>query len=312
MNLIQLTKTSPAEITEGQRAFLETHNAIMRAGRIITESLTGLAVNLKTMHDDKLYIEAGYESFEDYSENAVGIKRSQAYNYIKVIETLGIEFVQSTGQTIGITKLELLARLTDEERGEVVTSNKVEDITVRDLKEKIKKLEREKREALEDAADNESAFRRVENELAQAQTRLEELKDMPAPTSNAADEELQKQISTLQAEINTLKSKPLEKEIVKVKDEKTAAELAKAEKEIESNKIALRERERLLSEKQSELIKIRKQLEIAGDKNLVKFSIKFDELRALLNEVGECLSALDADKQEKCKAALKALLEGVL
>lgn len=310
MNLNQLVKTKPNDITEGQRAFLDTHNAIMRAGRIITESLVDMAMNLKKMHDSKLYIEAGFETFEDYAENAVGIKRSQAYNYIKVIEALGVEFVQSTGH-IGVTKLELLARLTDEERGQVVARGKVEDITVRDLKEKIRELEREKKEAKEDAADNQNAFRRVEDELAQAQAKLEELKDMQTPTSNTADAELQKQVDKLQAEIKALKSKPVEKEIVKVKDEKAAAELAKAEKELESNKIALRERERLLSEKQAELVKIRKQLDNAGDQKFVKFSLKFDELQVLLQEVGECLAALDADKQEKCKMALKALLAKV-
>ncbi|MDE6776416.1 MAG: hypothetical protein K2J25_00620, partial [Oscillospiraceae bacterium] len=45
------------------------------------DSLYEVCKGLKEMRDDKLYQELGYQNFEDYSENEVGIKRSQAYNF---------------------------------------------------------------------------------------------------------------------------------------------------------------------------------------------------------------------------------------
>ena len=113
--------------------------SIKSHAQIAQQSLYEVCKGLKEMHDSKLYEELGYESFEDYSENEVGIKRSQAYNFISIAERLSENFVQSIGQ-IGTTKLALLAKLDEPERVQLQQEIDIESTTVKKLKEKIKGL----------------------------------------------------------------------------------------------------------------------------------------------------------------------------
>ena len=94
---------------------------------------------LKEMRDGKLYKQLGYQNFEDYSENEVGIKRRQAYNYISIIENIGAENVQPVAH-LGSTKLFLLAKLDEEKRSEFLENNDVEEMSKRELEKKIKEI----------------------------------------------------------------------------------------------------------------------------------------------------------------------------
>jgi len=268
----ELVVANQTDVTEGEKIFLETHQVIMRSGNIMAEFAVSLACNLKKMRDEKLYTAAGFNSFDEYAEDAVGLKRSQAQNYIKVIERLGIDFVQSTGQNFGITKLELLSRLSDDDREQITTQVKVEDESVSELKRRIKELEQEKQDTQDDTA---------------------------------FESELQNEIANLQDEIRRLKdSKKVEFQQVTVVDEKSIAELAAAKNELASQ-------EDLLKSKEEELVRIKKQLEHSGDQNLVRFKIKFEELQNLVKDVLSCLASLGDDKQTKCRQALKAVVEGL-
>jgi len=295
-NLNQLIIANQNEITDAQKKFVETHQAIMRSGDIMTEFAISLAVNLKKMRDDKLYAEAGFDTFEDYTENAVGLKRRQAYNYIKVIETFGEEFVQSTAQKIGITKLELLTRLTEDEREQIVVKGKVEDESVKELKKRIKALENEREELKNDYSSLQEERDHAWDELKQKES---ELKSVQSTAQKNPDEELRKKIEQLNAEIKQLKNRPAEKEIVN--DKKMESELAAAREQLAA-------RNGLIEAKEQELSKVKKQLENAGDQSFIEFKIKFDELQEHLNAVISLLNTLSADKQDKCKKALKALI----
>ncbi|MBQ5824813.1 MAG: hypothetical protein IIW48_08405 [Clostridia bacterium] len=93
------------------------------------------------MRDDKLYKELGYQNFEEYCEQEVGMKRRNAYNYISIIEKT--ENVQSIAH-FGMTKLSLLASLSEPEQEEIQDRVGLEDISVRKLKEEIARLKKEK------------------------------------------------------------------------------------------------------------------------------------------------------------------------
>jgi len=288
MDFNQLITTNPNDITEGQRTFLQTHNAIVRAGNIVEEFAVNMAVNLKTMRDGKFYTEAGFSTFEDYTENAVGLKRRQAYNYIKVVETFGEDFVQSTAQKIGITKLELLTHLTEEERDQVATKGKAEDASVRELKERIKELQQDKEDA--------------EANAAEVQDELDKLKSVQSTARNNTDEKLKKKIEKLEAEVNTLKSKPAEKEIVK--DEKTEAELKKAKDDLSA-------KDKLIADKETELERLKKQATLASDESYVKFKVTFEAFQKLSGDLLMQLSALPEEKREKAKKAIQAMIGGI-
>ncbi|MDE5754653.1 MAG: hypothetical protein K2H89_08955 [Oscillospiraceae bacterium] len=106
---------------------------------IAQQSLYEVCKGLKEMRDGKLYKELGYQNFEDYCENEVGIKRRQAYNYISVAEKLSENFVHS-GAQIGIKKLALLAKLDESDREQIRQETDMESVTVKELQEKIREL----------------------------------------------------------------------------------------------------------------------------------------------------------------------------
>jgi hypothetical protein len=149
------------EITLARKtAAYKIHMDIMAAGEVAAESFSTFCRLLKQMRDDKLYEALEYSSFEVYCENAVGIKQSQAYNYIKAIEDFGEEKFQSIGK-LGIRKLQLLGTVPADQREEFTQQNNIEEMTtrqveasVKDYKDKLIKKDAEllqKQQALEKA-----------------------------------------------------------------------------------------------------------------------------------------------------------------
>ena len=122
----------------------DLHQRILVTAQMAQKNLYDMCIMLKQMRDEKLYKDLGYQNFGEYCENEVGMKRSNAYSYISVIEK--IENVQTFGQ-IGISKLSLLAALSESEQEKIQATVNVEDTSVRDLKAEIAKLKEEKQNA---------------------------------------------------------------------------------------------------------------------------------------------------------------------
>jgi hypothetical protein len=120
-------------------AAYKIHMDIMAAGEVAAEAFSTFCRLLKTMRDDKLYQELEYSSFEAYCENAVGLKQSQAYNYIKALEDFGDEKFQSIGK-LGIRKLQLIGTVPKEQREEFMTDNNLEEMTTRQVEAKTKEF----------------------------------------------------------------------------------------------------------------------------------------------------------------------------
>ena len=117
-----------------EQEYIALHNQIIAHGRNACESILYMAQDLKRMNTEKLYEAGGFASFEEYAEKAVGLKKSQAYKYISAYDSLGEEFFHSNGK-IGITKMNLLAGLTEDERAALQEQTDVESATVRELKD---------------------------------------------------------------------------------------------------------------------------------------------------------------------------------
>ena len=146
------------------------------------------------MRDSKLYKELGYQNFEDYCEQEVGIKHSQAYKFITVAENMSEDFFHSSGK-IGITKLTLLAQLDEPTRAEIIENTDLENTTVRELKGRIKDLEQQ--------ADNAQA-------IADKLTKSEN-KAWGEVSKLQTDSEMQKdKIAQLEQQIKELESRPIE------------------------------------------------------------------------------------------------------
>ena len=172
--------------TESYCHAVRLNEEILYAADQTQQSLYRMCTLLKEMRDGKLYKELGYQNFEDYCENEVGMNRRNAYRYIAVIEN--IKNVTSMSQ-IGMTKLSLLASLSESQQEEIQQKVDVEDVSVRELKEEIDKLRKEKsaaevrlkiaRQQVQDENSDKQLLKQKADELKNENNRLtNELTDM--------------------------------------------------------------------------------------------------------------------------------------
>lgn len=158
------------------------------------DSLWEVCKGLKEMRDGKLYKELGYDNLEDYSENEVGIKKTQAYCFIKIAESYSEENFRPVGK-IGTTKLFLLTKLDEPLREEFIQNNDVSEMSKRELEEKIKeindlKAENEKiQEYNKQLADRnrnlQEKYSEKEDIIVQLEDRIEELENSPVTVAVA-------------------------------------------------------------------------------------------------------------------------------
>ena len=112
------------------------HRRIMANISTLAQSLAQMCQDIKKMRDTKLYKAMGYDTFEAYTEQEIGIKRRQAYTYISIAERLPEDFVRDTAQ-IGVQKLALLASITADQRETITADTDLQNTTVKQLKSKI-------------------------------------------------------------------------------------------------------------------------------------------------------------------------------
>ena len=278
MNINELIVKKESELTEKQQEFLKLHSNIISAGVLISNGLIDLAQNLKKMKDEKLYLEAGYSSFENYTELACGIKQRQAYNYIKILDSFDNSFLHSNAK-IGITKLSLLAGLPEDSKGKLIENIDIENTSVSKLKEEIEKLKSENK-----------AKDKLLNEKIELEAEVESLRD----------------------KVSELESR--EPETVTVEVEKDNS--AKYENELEELKQKLSDTKDKLKKKNEEVNALQftndslsKQLEISNSNELVEFKLLFNNLQELILKISNILPSLPEDKQKGCKNALRKVVE---
>ena len=165
----------------------QLHQKIVTSAQLVAQNLWEMCSALKEMRDKKLYIHLGHQNFEEYCESELQITRQQAYKYISIVNNLKPDFVNSSLQ-IGVTKLALLASISDDEREQVMEQTDVESVTVRELKEQIKGLQAEREQAANMAGMMTGDRNRLQRELLasehkaqQLTAELEDLRQHPLP-----------------------------------------------------------------------------------------------------------------------------------
>ncbi len=181
-------------ITEKQIKAAELNRRIITAAQLAQQSLYEMCMGFKEMRDSKLYKELGYSDFGDYCEKETGFKRSQAYNYISIVEKLPADFVQRVGQ-IPMRDLLFLTTVSEQERAEIVDNTDLENTTVKQLEQQIKTLRAEKDKAV------------AEKSAAEAQTAA---KDDTISALERTNKELDERIISLQGEVKALENRPIE------------------------------------------------------------------------------------------------------
>lgn len=199
------------ESAEYTRA-VSLHRRICANAQAAQDSLYEMCKALKEMHDQKLYRELGYSSFEDYTEKEVGIRKVQAYKYIAIGNAENVH----SSEHLGVTKLALLAKLDEQERTEITQNTDLENTSVRELKAKITELEKEKDKLIDDikrAGDEKAGYKERQDKLLTRNKELvKELEDSEACRDKLSSDlnESRDTVMSLEKQIEELESKPVD------------------------------------------------------------------------------------------------------
>ena len=216
----------------------ELDRRIKTSAQLAQQSLYDMCMSFKEMRDSKLYKQFGYSDFGDYCEKETGFKRRNVYRYIEIVEKLPSDFVSSMTQ-IGMTKLQLLTTLDDEQRAEITENTDLESTTVKELKAQIDSVKKQndilKNERDRALKSNEDASHQVfmaDKKVLEMKNKVSELekqlKDKPIEiVSNSEEEEkLKSQIDELKRENEKISD---DAEKIKADYEKALAEKSKEE-----------------------------------------------------------------------------------
>lgn len=308
-------------VSPEESAAVALHYEIAAAARTAADSLLDLGRKIKKMRDTNGYKALGFETLGDYTKAAIGLNQRQAYNYIAVVEKLPAQLIEQNAAA-GVTKLALLAQLTEGEQQQVVAETDLQDVTVKELQEKIRKLEAknsgyaEQLSLLQSSADEptgeltaeqQARFDEMQAELAAARDETKAAQAAAARDKKTA-EDLKRKLANEKAQHTVQLEKAR-------RDGEDAARAAAAEEAMKAEAAKLEAEaaaRRAAEEKADELAK---QLKVAGDDDTVRFTLLFERVQADAAAVLDLCDALQADgkteKAMKFTAALKKALEAL-
>lgn len=315
-------------ITKREEAYV-VHNRILANGKIVQTALIDMCKDLKEMRDRALYTELGYETFEEYSEQACGIKQRQAYSYIAAYEKLGENYIEENAH-LGITRLELISQISSYEREDFLAENDVEKMSTRELK---KQVEEYKNRIEQLSFDLESANRESEELTQQIKDMQDSMVDSTLESSvdavatvepdpeiiKAAVDEAVKQskaddaqtIEKLKAQVKEQKAKVKEITDRKEQDIKAAKKeaLETANKKIDE----LVKAKQISDEKLQEALKSAKAANADEDVTAIRFL--FTNLQSTANDIRKHLDKLSSknpEQAEKLSSAMKSTLNSII
>ena len=315
----------------------ETHEVIIRPLETVKQEILSLTrqAQVNAVHYaceiGKRLCEAkeqvGHGAWGEWLKTEVEYSQSTAENFMKIYREYGSNQMSlfsdfSNSQTIGkldVSKLLLLTAVPAEDREEVAEELDAENISVRELKEKLKErdseLETEKSRADKAVGDIKKLTINIEEKEAKLRayqseiTKLEyEIKSLSADNedNDMADiqkAELEKQKNDYEAKLEKLKDsqkKDIEKH--KAAEEKLKNDLAKANAEKDA---ALR--------KADELQKAEKKAELSANSDLVLMN---EYLKRLQLEADTVINALEGFKNtemyDKLRGGIRAILQGLM
>lgn len=305
-------------LTLNQKA-RDTHARIMANGQVIQRTLLQICKDLKTMRDERLYSEMGYDSFESYVEEAVGIKQRQAYSYISIYEKLGAKFIEENSD-LGVTKLELISQISSYEREEFIEEADVENASVRELKAKVEEYKKQ----TEQLSFELDSVKKENDDLSQ---QIEDLQESSETTVAEFDTEtIKKAVDDAVKQVKEENAEVIKKLKQQVKDEKAKVKSANDTKqeEIKAAKQAAideanKKIDELVKEKNASDEKLKEALKAArvanADEDVMAIRFLFSDLQSTANKIISHLDNVrkkDEQQAEKLGKALTGVLENLI
>lgn len=133
----------------------ELHEQAVADFKVSERFAYSFIMKVKRIRDERLYKELGFQSFEDYCENAWKIKRDFMDQRIQIADSFGETNFADTYRQLGHSKSLLLARMEPEIRQQVESQVDVNEATVKQLKEaerRAQEAENELTRAINEAA----------------------------------------------------------------------------------------------------------------------------------------------------------------
>ena len=305
-----MTVTASGNITKEHSEALALHQRILVNANTAVACWTETCKDLKRMRDAKLYTALGFDSFSDYTEQALGIKERQAYTYIQALEKLGGKFLEQNAE-IGITKLSLLTAVPVMERQELVDNNDIAGMSVAEVKklvaendekgEQISLLNEKIENLTEESDEKQKDIDFAEKRIAELEKELEQERNKPAVTE-VSEIEVPKISDEEIAEIKANAEDDIRKEFEAEKKElkKQAAEEKK--KAVEQYKQQLADLDTAKKEALERAAELEKRLAVTSSPETVKFTFYFDSLQ---NDYGKIFESLSNIKKENPDVAAK-------
>ena len=320
--------------TPEQAEAIGLHYEIVSAAQAAASSLLDLGRKLKRMRDSGKYKALGFETFGDYTEQAVHIRQRQAYTYISVVEKLPAQLIEENAAA-GVTKLALLAKLGPQDREEV--AGDLANITVTELQ----KLIDEKNDMAEQlsllsappAAEAEAHEVDVEAELkkaadqaraeaeAKAAADLEALREQHRKALEEAEQEEQLQAARREAEKaldEKIRQAKRDAEVCAVRREAEAADKARKAAERaqkERDRAELEKAQRAAAEAQEQAEALQKKLGIQQSPAGAKFALLFEDVQqkaaAIMDLADEMRDGGQQELADKFTGALAAALRAL-
>lgn len=332
MNEMQQLSLTPDGTPEQAQA-VGLHYEIVAAAQAAANSLLTLGRKLKQMRDTGGYKRLGFETFADYTEQAVGIRQRQAYNYISVVENVPARLVEENAAA-GVTKLALLGRMAPADQREVAGQD-LANITVAELKKLVEErnglseqlsmiqdtarpaAEAESHEVDMDALRAEmleQARAEVKEQHAQAmrkalQEQGEKLAaDRKAAEAHAAEQAKKEAERKAREQVAQAKAEAAQAAEKKLAEEREAARRDQEEKDKADLEAARQE----AAEACAQAEETARKLQLTASEESIRFALLFEQLQGAAGDMMDLVDALTAAGRAEEAAKLRTALAGAL
>ena len=214
----------------------------------VERGLAEMCIGIEQMRDGKQYKALGYSNFEEYCQTEFGFSRMNGVRYADIGKMLNGQNVTSMLQnadSLGMTKLSLLAKLDEPTRDVLTESIDVENATVKELKAQITALQRDKDKLESETADLGQKLDATQESLASKDKQFKEAMDAKdrqlKATKESGEQSLSECKTYLNGRIHELENRIREMENAPIDHEMTdadaAEEIKRLKKELEDERL---------------------------------------------------------------------------